>query len=107
MSRLNAIGNCIISLQRKQVGPLPEGDHQSGPSAHPTERLTCVMAQLPKRTSRKGGVYAVCSAHPWALEAAAQQLIQCPMRKTGGVTPTVERCGTVNGVGLNGGVNGG
>ena len=23
-----------------------------------------------------------------------------------GVTPTVERCGTVNGVGLNGGVNG-
>ena len=28
-------------------------------------------------------------------------------KDVGGVTPTVERCGTVNGVGLNGGLNGG
>ncbi len=33
--------------------PVPEGDDQSGPSAHPTERLTCIMAQLPKRGGAK------------------------------------------------------
>jgi len=30
---------------------------------------------IANRTSRKGGVYAVCSAHPWVLEAAAQQAL--------------------------------
>src|ERR1700736_5998805 len=54
-------------LHRKQVGLLPEGDHQGRPLAHTTKRLARVMAQLPESCGAEVGQLVPLPVRPQIL----------------------------------------
>jgi hypothetical protein len=54
---------------RKQVGLLPEGDHQGRPLAHTKKRLARVMAQLPESCGAEVGKLLLLPVPPRILHS--------------------------------------
>jgi hypothetical protein len=51
--RGHIFSHCIISLQRKQLRLLPEGDHRTRPLTHPAQRLAVVKCSATRRLASR------------------------------------------------------